>query len=387
MKRRTSIYVAISSLIFIAFLVIYVFSKKQIDKSFDIAFLNLPENIENSIKEFFPTNPDIVLKFHTIQNSNLNSKKKNFDLLFTWDGEISNSLIQKSELLTNRVLQNIPISLRNSKKFPILLDNYELSFLKEPITKHNLQIPYTYDDFIDYLYELKKYVFTPFFCEGGNDRTLFALIGSIVQAVGGFDSYSIFQEQLKKQNSLEQIFDIQLAENFCLRNILDDFKDMVQNGLIHPLWYIAKKNDVLTFAESNQIGVIYMSLSEHRTFPYKIITKYESTSFPSNVSPEFFGLISPSVICMQFGENMNNYDFLNYISQTEFQDNLTMKTFLAPTNYHAECFDRQADDVRFWAASCKYGSIPDISLACFQTNPDKMNKFANEIRDYLSKKN
>ena len=67
----------------------------------------------------------------------------------------------------------------------------------------------------------------------------------------------------------------------------------------------------------------------------------------------------------------------------EVQSEMSNSTMLGPVHYRAECYDLQADDVRFWAASCAGGAVPDLSLAVYQRKPDLQAKIAGEIRGYL----
>ena len=56
---------------------------------------------------------------------------------------------------------------------------------------------------------------------------------------------------------------------------------------------------------------------------------------------------------------------------------------LAPVHYRAQAYDRQADDVRFWAASCAGGAVPDLYLACFQRKSKELEKLCADIRNYV----
>ena len=62
---------------------------------------------------------------------------------------------------------------------------------------------------------------------------------------------------------------------------------------------------------------------------------------------------------------------------------MAMKTMLAPVHYRAETYDIQADDVRFWAASCAGGAMPDPALSIYQRKPEALAEMAREIRSYL----
>ena len=65
------------------------------------------------------------------------------------------------------------------------------------------------------------------------------------------------------------------------------------------------------------------------------------------------------------------------------QKDLSMLSKLGPVSSRSQAYDRQADDVRFLAASCKDGPLPALGDAVFQTNQEAAHKFAEEIRTYL----
>ncbi|ULQ58822.1 hypothetical protein K7I13_09780 [Brucepastera parasyntrophica] len=54
---------------------------------------------------------------------------------------------------------------------------------------------------------------------------------------------------------------------------------------------------------------------------------------------------------------------------------------LAPVNSNAEAPDRQADDVRYYAAASEQ-PLPEIGIAAF-ADPAKRTQFAQMIRNYL----
>ena len=58
-------------------------------------------------------------------------------------------------------------------------------------------------------------------------------------------------------------------------------------------------------------------------------------------------------------------------------------TNLAPVHYTATADDIQADDVRFWAASCAGGAVPDLYLAVYQRDAARLHSICSEIKAIL----
>ncbi len=396
-KTLRNIIIVASGLVVLLVVIssILYFRKKENDKTVKIAFCGLPEDITENLKKELPELEEVKLSFYDLNKNDIDmgALSEKFDMLFTWEGEITSTLGKFSEDIPGKILQTIPTSLRkdlnskDTKTYPILLDHYEMAFFQPVRDKNNLEYPETWDDFEAYLIESSKHVFTPFFCEGGNDRTLIALLGGIVEARGGAEAYAKLIELLKSAQSLDSVLDEKLGDSadgaITLRSVLDMLKHWASDGLVHPLWYVATRNDVLYFMEDKQVAVLFDSLTDHRNVPYSVIKDYESMKIPADYTIGDHGVITPAIVCMLLSNNMNNDDLLRPFSTEDVQSRLSMLSKLGPTQYRAESYDRQADDVRFWAASCRYGSLPDIGLAVYQRSPDKLKAIAQEIRQYL----
>ena len=137
------------------------------------------------------------------------------------------------------------------------------------------------------------------------------------------------------------------------------------------------------FAEDGQLGSFFTLLSEHRKIPYNVIKNFESSLFPPDFSANDYGLIAPAVSAMLLSDNSNCKRYLAAFFTEETQTEFSDKTSLAPVHYRAQAYDRQADDVRFWAASCAGGALPDLYYAVYQRKPEELKKICGEIRGYV----
>ena len=96
-----------------------------------------------------------------------------------------------------------------------------------------------------------------------------------------------------------------------------------------------------------------------------------------------YGIIAPAISCMLLSDNANAKRYLSEFFKEDVQEELSNKTKLAPVHLRAQAYDRQSDDVRFWAASCPAGALPDLALAVYQRNPQGLKNFADSIRNYI----
>ena len=366
--------------------IVSVVNKKQAEKTVRVAFYGLSEEYCSILQEFLPNEEKINLICDVLSDGalDLGMIKEKYDMIFTWNGEVTDALSASSTEIPAKILEVLPSSLRNKKCVPILLDHCELAYSKEVVQKTEKDIPTSFPAFLNYLNEARQFVFSPFFCNGAEDRILTAFVGAIVQAIGGEEAYNLLIDELKKGNSFEEVLDINLGlTNFTLRSILDSLKTWPEEGYVHPAWFNAKGNDLIYFAEENQIGVFLTFLEDHREIPYNVISKYEAFVLPPSSSTIKFGIIAPAVSAMLISDNANAKRYLAAYFTQEAQETLSDKTRLAPVHARAQAYDRQADDVRFWAASCPAGALPDLALAAYQRNPEGLKQFADDLRAYI----
>ncbi len=360
--------------------------KRKADRTVKIAFYGLSEEITELLKSRIPQEEEIILDFNVISEGSIDLQivKDKYDMFFTWGGEITDALSDSAETMPSKVLETMPRSLRNKKCLPIVLDNCEFAYDSEVLKKLGKSIPVSFTDFNDFLTSAKGAVFSPFFCNGAEDRILIDLTGALVMSKGGLSAYNKLIEELRKAENLESVMDIPLDNSsLTLRFLLDMLKTWPREGLTHPSWYNGIGNDLLFFAQDKQLACFFTTLSEHRKIPYNVIRNYESALVPAEVNADNYGLIAPALSVMLLSDNANCKRYVAELFTEEAQMYFSDKTGLGPVHYQAQAYDRQADDVRFWAASCAGGAVPDLYLAVYQRKPDQLKEICAEIRNYV----
>ena len=382
-KLAAIIVVALAVVISSVTATVSTIKKKKAERTVRIAFYGLSEEYVDILKEKIPVEDKIILKMDVLSEGaiDLAAIKDKYDMLFTWKGEITDSLEASSEDIPAKIIESMPSSLRNKKCVPILLDHCELAYSKDVISKTIENMPSSLPTFLNYLNQAKNHVFSPFFCAGADDRVLTAFVGSLIEAMGGVKAYKNLITELKNGTDFEELLDKDLgAPNVTLRSVLDMLKSWPKEGLTHPAWFNGQKNDLLYFADDNHIGVFFTFLKEHRNIPYQTISKYESFVVPPVSSTIEYGIIAPAISCMLLTDNSNCKRYLAEFFTEDAQADLSNLTKLAPVHSRAQAYDRQSDDVRFWAASCPGGALPDLYLAVYQRNPTEFAEFAKNIR-------
>lgn len=367
------------------FIIKAVVNKKINDRTVRIAFYGLSDELCTIIQEQTPQLENVIFSFDKIPEGDVDIDilNKKYDMLFSWKGEIADSISSSAHDIPSKILETIPRSLRNKKCMPLLLDYFELAFETSLANELGYNVENGYTSFQKYLEVTKSKVFSPFFANGGDDRILLALTGCMIESFGGIPAYEKFIELLKAGTEFDTLLDAKLdSDNLTLRKVLDEFKTMPADGKVHPEWYNGKNQDLFYFAKTKQIAVYFALLSEHRTFDYSVVRNYESVYFPKRKPKVNHGLIAPQLSCVLISDNSNAEKYLKNLTELDVQTKLSNKTMLAPVHYHAECYDRQADDLRYWAAA-NAGVMSDPALAAFQRDKTAMADFASKIRQYL----
>lgn len=375
--------------------------RKHQDETVRIGFYKVSKDFQNIIIDQYKNDlqfSDLKFQFSEITDEDLKKKEndllsatKKYDLLFTWEGSDSAKLLETAAIVPDKALAQLPSAIRRNKEkyIPVLLDHFEFDFYLPVTDSLKLEIPETFTDLQNYLEKAKDYVFCPFFCNGSDDRTFLALFTVIAESLGGKECYTNLINLISTSDDFDSIFDTKIGstgkDDISLRYISNIFRSWQKNGITHPQWCNASLQDVNFFMEDKQIAVLFTSLQEHRTFKYIYISNFTETRFPYENFNASHGDISPALICIPLSKNMNNKNLILDITSAEKQSILSQLTMLAPTHSRAECYDKQADDVRFWAASCPEGPLPDLYLAVFQNSRDeeKMKSLCTYIRNYL----
>ncbi|MBO4640981.1 MAG: hypothetical protein J5710_14625 [Treponema sp.] len=360
--------------------------KSKAEKTVRVAFYGLSEEYVKILQDKIPVEEKITLKCDVISEGNidLGALKQKYDMLFTWKGEITDTLEASSEDIPAKILEVIPSSLRNKKCVPILLDHCELAYSKAVVENTTQNVPSSFPTFLNYLNLAKNEVFSPFFCAGADDRVLTAFVGSLIEANGGVSAYNDLIEELKAGTEFEELLDKELGTaKVTLRFVLNMLQSWPKEGFVHPAWFNGQQNDLLYFAHDNHVGVFFTFLKDHRNIPYETISKFESFVMPPVSSTTEYGIIAPAISCMLLTGNSNCKRYIAEFFTEDAQEDLSNLTKLAPVHSRAQAYDRQADDVRFWAASCPGGALPDLYLAVYQRNSAAFTEFAKNIRNMV----
>ena len=365
----------------------------------DVAYYGVPESIATAINAVLesPDNATVQKKYSRLRIVQLaesdirNTKRiaKKYDLLFMWNGANAANVAEKAVSLPESVYNLFPASVRHTgkvnnvpKMLPLLLDHYELACYRTYRNNAGLTLPETFNELESYLHTIKGYADYPLICAGKTDATLTAFISAFTESLAGSEGYATLVKAAAGADRLSDVLDVSLGKNISLASILGIIKQWQHEGLIHPQWYNVTEKDIESYMEEHRLGAIFMPLSEHRVKPLILIKYYDTVQFPKGDVANH-ALIAPVLVGMAFRNDASQLAALEHFAHTDLQTILSQHSKLAPAAARAEAHDVQADDVRFWAASCTDGPVPELGKAAF-ASPVKTAAFAEEIRAYMA---
>lgn len=366
-------------------------ANKSRNSEISVAFYNLPESVTSPLKDYISENSEVKTSFTNLQPAAFDVKRisQKYDLFFSWNGQSLDILGEKSEKIGKKCYSQQPTSFsRNTeKKLAVALDHYEIAYNIQKINECKVEYPQSFEELERFLSDMSGYVFCPFIFEGSKDDVLLAFLSCIIEGKAGSDGYKAFLEEAAKNPDFNSLVYFTIpagkGKSITLASVLEDLKTWPAKGFTHPAWYSATRSDLDIFMDTDQVAVVFTSLSSHREMPYRNVSKYEACRFPTSSEAVSHGVIAPTVACVK----LNNSSIINNLLATmvspEAQEFISFNTMLAPTSSQGQAFDRQADDVRFWAAACKDGPLPDLYNAVFQNDKENATKFAAAVRDYL----
>lgn len=238
---------------------------------------------------------------------------------------------------------------------PIALDHVELAFRRDLFAAAGLNV----DDRILALAELEKVLqplaakdFYPLLIAGGDDQALLDAISVLVLATTGPEAL----KELSRQAAASQ--DPQaLPRASASAPALEKLHQWGQSQILHPDWLVLKSSDVKSIASLRISAAVIMRLSEHRRWPVASLKDWQSSPFPpADPAQASAGLLAPALFVSMTSAGRNPASLeaaLDRLLQGEFQGSAVQGWGLAPVHASAPVLDREAGDLRYWAAASR----------------------------------
>ena len=388
-------------LILLIFSLIFLVEK---NKSPVIAFYGLEEKIVKALESSFEKNSSnyftkekqkysfLVLEEEDSLENHLKSNK-DIAVVFSYGGANQNSVSENALVFDKSILSVMPTSMKlaSNNSLPILLNHLEIDINNNAFSK--IDSKKIVD--LDYVLNLgknedfRKDYQVNMTIIGESDKNLSYFLSAFIESRFGVEELNKLNDFLTSNQieiNYENLFEY--PETQCLKSICDELLNLKKEKLVHSEWEDMSFVDVQNYMETKQVAFTFMDLYSHREISYGIIKNYSETFFPSGRYKEYpkgRSLIVPTVMatcfetsnksvskeCMKIVENM--------VSLKE-QNILARDSGLAPVGSFADTQDKQAYNVRLWAASSD--SLAMDLYSAFTDSSARKN-FFKFLRNYL----
>jgi hypothetical protein len=320
-------------------------------------------------------------------------ENKNVAVVFSYHGESQKSISEKASSIDKSVLEIMPTSMKrlSNNSYPILQNHLEMGVLNEVyVTFKNSQIA-LFDKVLETAEKESKngkysVVMTGI---GNSDKILSYFLSAMIESRYGVEELNKINQFLSEnQNEIDfsTLFDNEEVKS--LKLVCDELASLKSAGLFHSQWDEMAFVDVQNFMEAKKISFVFMDLYSHREIGYGIIKGYLESFFPSGRIegyPAGRSLIVPTVVatCFETSNTVGSNDCKKIVKNMltlKEQERLARDSGLGPVASSADTQDRQAYNVRLWAASAD--SIA-LDLGGAFTNPEARKVFFEKLRNIL----
>ena len=357
-------------------------------KTIKVAFYGVSEAVQESVKSHVDRMKLGRVRYFTLDAA-LDLPKnvhKKYSILIAKNSFALNSRAKNFVPINESILEALPTSIRKATAYgqahyalPLLLDHFEIAYYQISKKELGLERPRNYGELLRYLGALKNNVEIPLACAGANDEELFGFVSAFAELFYGAEDYKKAVSVLREASNLNKD---NLPEAFT--RVLDEIKALQERELIFFFFLRTSARDIRYFMQERKIGAAAMFLSRRRSIEYNLVKYYDSDFFPKYDAGADHGLVAPQIAAVLLKADKKASLVLGQLVSSEIQAELSNETFLAPVASRAESYDRQADDVRFWAASCAAGPLNSIEQECENTE-ERRHLLAQKIRAYLER--
>lgn len=394
LRSHKKILFIVAGILVAAFAAVILFSILTRPKIPVIAFYHVPKNVTEAISTW-SKNPELTgtTQFSILElddalplGPQLNKHKKGISLLFAPSGQATAATANSAASPPERIRRLLPTSIRNVGTsgrtvyaLPVLMDHFEFAYNKAILSKAGVEEPKTITEMIEVANKVKSRRVWPFIVAGSQDDDLVLLVGTLMHAKYGLEAYQKLVAGMRSKTPFEE-----LLEYTELDSVLETLLTWRRSRLLHPQWLEMTHEDIESFIRFDSAAMLFMRLSTRRELDEKIAEKYEAAIFPNEVTASSYPLTAPVYVGVRlrnelFGDAAEA--FLNNLVSEKVQTELSKDTGLVPVNSKAPVQDRQAYDVRYWAASSRL-LVPDLVTAAID-DPDALAEFAQSIRAYI----
>jgi len=274
-------------------------------------------------------------------------------------------------------MQNLGIDEQRKLAYPLQLNHIELALDKERFQGENMSL----DLLEKALAEEASNRFFPLVVAGGEEEGLLDFIFLLHVSLGGSPSLTSLCNAIESGESFDQMMEGE--EGKTLSTVLELLVRWRKAGILHPEWYRFTYQDRTDFIEQGLSAAMILRLSEHRLLPQRLISSFEAYPFPPKGPASLAGdIYAPPLMVAMLSESPRKREMeklMFSLLARDFQKELCFFSGLAPVHSTVETLDKQASDLRFYAAASR--SIAVESPVLNEESPYRA--FLKDLRTYL----
>ncbi|MCQ2591178.1 MAG: hypothetical protein MJ188_00210 [Treponema sp.] len=345
-------------------------------KTVNIAFYSADEKVENTLKNMLEDNfleDDTAINFFTLSSNDVLDetfvKKNKIDLVFTAAGNsLKNALLLAdesygvSEDLTSEMFGSMKEAsyIKNNKAIalPLCIDHLEVCIDSQAFMDSEIPAINTWKDVENFCRLQKKEIDFPIAFESQDSVFFIDMIGALGEALCGYDAYTkavdilagndFSGENFNANKITEQLF---WTENAPFAQVYVFLRNMYGEKLINPSVREFSSYDVDFLIQERKARVVLTSLSKHRGYNTKGISRFSTIYVPSTFLPVQRHFTANATYVLPTSNNSKNPLLIEKLLSPDAQGDFSRKTGLSPVLSNCRTPDKQSSDVRYWIAA------------------------------------
>lgn len=227
--------------------------------------------------------------------------------------------------------------------------------------------------------------FFPLVLAGGNPERLAEAVSLFVLSLGGPETYLALAADLGPQADGAGLFRRSLEEGDLPAALTAQLRAWEASGVLHPEWLNFSEADTRRLVEAGRSSAVILRLSVQRTWPVNALRRWRALPFPPGQAGQAGqGLVAEvwrASIPQTSREIPRARATLARLLGLEFQNQAVFDLGLAPAASAAATRDREANDLRFWAAASRQ-HLPPLTRAA---DPAALRGWLGALREALGR--
>lgn len=247
------------------------------------------------------------------------------------------------------------------KALPLFFDNLEIDIEVSAFKMSGMEKLATWDDVEKFAQIQKNKDENPISFAGAEPAFLLDLLGALGEAFDGYDAYTQAAQILKDAVEAKKSGQDFNASAVAKKIFIDPdaplpysmyyLKQLVKKGYITTASKQLIHTDINSYIQQRVTKAFFTSLSVHRTYDVKAVSRFSTIYFPSKSAANQRHFTATTTYAVPLTTNANLSVVIEELLSAQTQETLSQQTGLAPVLANCRTPDQQADDARYWVAA------------------------------------